>query len=195
MRLKRSSFTRNLKPSGAYSPERLARRSKKLSLHQVELLRPNRVGALDRHRPPRSEAGSARAASWAPTASAQAAWTASPVFGAPCSRAARMRGAGRAEEHGGRHAASAPDLRRFAPGHPQDAAHRARRERLLVGGGDQRLAATLEPRDQPLAPPRVELAHHVVEQQQRRHPARLEQRVALGEEQGAGAARCCPCEP
>ena len=138
------------------------------------------------------------AATRSPTASAQAAWTAaSGVCGAARSRAARSAGGGGPGGAAAAHAASPPRTAREVVA---QAASGPRlpgrgRDRVGVGGGDQRLAAATQPLDEPLAPVRVELAHHVVEQKQRGHPAGAHQRLALGEDQRQEAARCSPCEP
>ena len=54
---------------------------------------------------------------------------------------------------------------------------------IEIGRRDQRLPPALEHRDEAAAPIGVELAHHVVEQQQRQLPAGRAQRLALGEQQ------------
>jgi hypothetical protein len=58
---------------------------------------------------------------------------------------------------------------------------------LLVGGGDQRLASNQEALYQALAPLRVQLAHHVIEEEEWGEAVSGEERLALGEEQGQQA--------
>ncbi len=117
-----------------------------------------------------------------PTTSAQAACTAaSGVFGALRSSAARNAAAAGRGALRRRHAAAAL---RDGGGHPHQGLQRRARHGLLGGGRDQRLPAGGEPGDEALAALRVQLAHHVVEEEERDDAARLQQRLALGEEEG-----------
>ena len=118
-----------------------------------------------------------------PAARARAAWPA-PAVAANASTASAS-GRGAAAPHAACASASAstrPRRRaRRAPSGVVGARHVAE-----VGGRDHALARpalAAQPRDEALAAVGVELAHHVVEQHQRRRAAHLAERLALGQQQ------------
>ena len=131
--------------------------------------------------PCRSETGWVTAATRSPTTSSQTDCTAARrVLGAACRSAARSASACGARDAAVAHAAAERTTSKGI---------RTRRSRAAAGT-DSSAAAVIrvwpprsEAADQTVATRRVELTHHVVEQEQWGDPVRGEQRLALGEEQ------------
>ena len=143
----------------------------------------HRRRARDGHpTPSRSPTGSDCAANAAPAASGHARWTSASSVAGASSAVSRSSAVASGRGPAAPHAASCNTAPSAIASRVTPASSRARHVRE-VGGRDQALPAGAQQLDEPRAAAGVELAHDVVEQHQRRRPARRGERLALGQQQ------------